>query len=936
MQLLQSQVTASEQILIPSCNQRPNAVQASRRRRQDACTTVLRLRTQINVNSIQEWQHSSPYKQNPTASAIVFIDAAVDDAQILADGVIPGAEVIFLDPKRDGVEQITEVLKERAGVSSVHIVSHGSPGCLSVGNTQLRLDTLDRYASDWQIWSNAFSPPSGTHQASLLLYGCNVAAGEMGAAFVERLHQLTGANVAASTEKTGNAALGGNWELEYTIGTLEAPLAFEPWVMQAYRSVLPTTLYNGALGTLPQAQGSLAFGNLVPGGAAPTPVPGGVTLNTRSPATPFVGYAGYSSYTATGSIANVNFPSLNRTTGYSISFNVAVNQENTVSDNRAGFNLIAISNDLQGIEIGFNSNGVFAQQDNPLFTRGESVAFNTAQATNYTLRVQGTGYTLSANGTPILAGALRNYTAFNPLTSQPPLPFSPYTQPNFLFLGDNTDQADASITLSSVAVNRIPNIPTNDSFSTPGIATLNVPVDTGVLANDGTDPDGDPLTSILVAGPTNGRLTLSNNGSFSYTANPGFTGTDSFTYQVGDGELTNPNGATVSITVTPPANTNPPPIDPPPTPTPVDPPPTPVDPTSPPPPALALRQTANKIFVIEGLPGQTKLLFNLNQGSQASVNEVGVAVLDDDSGTINGIAPGQAGYLQAALSQGTVIFSALSDPPSGFGVTDQTRVLSFDPNDRLLFYLVQNSTTDTVLADSAAGRTPPNVFFASPSFNAGGLDCLQVSDQGNGAFSLRWEDQVTGGTPDFNDLVFNVQTTTQPLTLGAELQGNPQQELIDLRNQAGGVQAQFTVNREAAFDNFCGFYRVADVNGGIDVDGNGTADLRPGEAGYAQAAIQQRVQNLDMTVANQSTATFTAQLQAGFIYAPFLIADGRPEAIVDGNPNTNAAVYFPFLGANADGVEHLRLLGDNIFGFEDLPSGGDRDYNDVTIRVSFA
>jgi hypothetical protein len=98
--------------------------------------------------------------------------------------------------------------------------------------------------------------------------------------------------------------------------------------------------------------------------------------------------------------------------------------------------------------------------------------------------------------------------------------------------------------------------------------------------------------------------------------------------------------------------------------------------------------------------------------------------------------------------------------------------------------------------------------------------------------------------------------------------------------------------------------------------------------------LQQRVAGLNITVANQSTATFTAQLQAGFIYVPFLIADGRPEAILDGNSNNDPAIYFPFLGANADGAEHVRLLGDNVFGFEDLPGGGDRDYNDVVMRVS--
>lgn len=388
-----------------------------------------------SLSSSQECQYNSLQEQNSTPNTLVFIDAAVDEAQSLANGVIPGAKVILLDPERDGVEQITEILKRRTNVSSVHIISHGSPGCLSIGTTQLCLDNLDRYVSDWQIWLAAFSPKSGIHEASdLLLYGCNIADGEVGVAFLKRLHQLTGANIAASTQRTGNSTLGGNWELGYRVGTIETPLAFEPWVMEAYPSVLPTTLYNGTLGTLPQNQGFLTFGDLFPNTAAQTLVTGGVTLDTTPqapPQNPFGRrYAGYSNYTLNATLANPNFPTLDSTTGFSIAFNVAVSQENSLSPNRAGFSLIAITNDLQGIEIGFNNNLIFAQQDNPLFTRGENVAFNTAQATNYSFRVLNNNYTLFANGTQILTGTLRDYSAFNPATSDPPVPFNPYTPPS--------------------------------------------------------------------------------------------------------------------------------------------------------------------------------------------------------------------------------------------------------------------------------------------------------------------------------------------------------------------------------------------------------------------------------------------------------------------------------------------------------------------------
>jgi VCBS repeat-containing protein len=69
----------------------------------------------------------------------------------------------------------------------------------------------------------------------------------------------------------------------------------------------------------------------------------------------------------------------------------------------------------------------------------------------------------------------------------------------------------------------------------------------GVLLND-TDPEGDPLTALLVSDVSNGTLTLNADGSFSYTPDADFTGTDSFTYKANDGELDS-DPATVTIIV---------------------------------------------------------------------------------------------------------------------------------------------------------------------------------------------------------------------------------------------------------------------------------------------------------------------------------------------------------------------------------------------------
>jgi hypothetical protein len=71
----------------------------------------------------------------------------------------------------------------------------------------------------------------------------------------------------------------------------------------------------------------------------------------------------------------------------------------------------------------------------------------------------------------------------------------------------------------------------------------------GVLAND-SDPDLDPLSAVLVSGPSRGSLTLNTDGTFTYTPAADFHGSDSFTYRASDGLLTS-LPATVEITVNP-------------------------------------------------------------------------------------------------------------------------------------------------------------------------------------------------------------------------------------------------------------------------------------------------------------------------------------------------------------------------------------------------
>ncbi len=106
-----------------------------------------------------------------------------------------------------------------------------------------------------------------------------------------------------------------------------------------------------------------------------------------------------------------------------------------------------------------------------------------------------------------------------------------------------TNSSPATVTITVISTNLAP-VATNDSYVFQLNKALTIPAP-GVLAND-SDPDGDSLTAVLVAGPTNGTLTLNGDGSFIYVPATNFSGVDSFTYQASDGQ-TNSAIATVTL-----------------------------------------------------------------------------------------------------------------------------------------------------------------------------------------------------------------------------------------------------------------------------------------------------------------------------------------------------------------------------------------------------
>lgn len=141
---------------------------------------------------------------------VAFVDPTVKDPEKIVAAIPQEAAIIYLNPEKDGVSQISDYLSQNANVQSLHIISHGTDGRFVLGSTVLSGENLDRYADQVTAWGESLS-----RDADILIYGCNVAKSAEGRDFIERLSELTGADLAASDDGTGAADQNGDWVLEY-------------------------------------------------------------------------------------------------------------------------------------------------------------------------------------------------------------------------------------------------------------------------------------------------------------------------------------------------------------------------------------------------------------------------------------------------------------------------------------------------------------------------------------------------------------------------------------------------------------------------------------------------------------------------------------------------------------------------------------------------
>ena len=306
-----------------------------------------------------------------------------------------------------------------------------------------------------------------------------------------------------------------------------------------------------------------------------------------------------------------------------------------------------------------------------------------------------------------------------------------------------------------------------------------------------------------------------------------------------------------------------------------------------------LELTANNSFFFNADVNTTGLEFNLISVSEDfTTGEVGIYFIENNQSITD------------ILTTGQTIFSGLEQVSLDFFTTENfsfgNRIIQgLTSGEEIGFYLIPDSTSDDVLD----GTTPESTVIL-------GDVGVEISQQQEGSFTVSFND---GQDASFGDIEISMATTTESAPLGASSQGNT--ELFDVTAFSGqSVALTVTSVQEAALSNLGGLYQIVNDQGGV-IDTATGAIVNPGDANYAEIAYANRV--LEFSGNDQASVT----LDGGFSYVPYVIADGNPDDF-----------YSTFF--SSDGFDHLLQLGDNQFGFEDLPNLGDADYNDFVFQIN--
>ncbi|MCP4048361.1 MAG: DUF4347 domain-containing protein, partial [Gammaproteobacteria bacterium] len=190
-------------------------------------------------------QHPAPnasinHRGPPTE--IVFVESSLNHDFQLKNAYLDDVAVSVLPDDSHGIQFISNTLSQYNNLSAIHIVSHGAPGQVLLGTERLNASTLENQSDLITAWGESLVPTG-----DILLYGCSIGEGQVGSELVRQLAAITGADIGASANPTGDKGLGGDWNLERLTGPIEARLPFAVETFEGLLAAAPSlTTHTGA------------------------------------------------------------------------------------------------------------------------------------------------------------------------------------------------------------------------------------------------------------------------------------------------------------------------------------------------------------------------------------------------------------------------------------------------------------------------------------------------------------------------------------------------------------------------------------------------------------------------------------------------------------------------------------------------------------------
>ena len=197
---------------------------------------------------------------------------------------------------------------------------------------------------------------------------------------------------------------------------------------------------------------------------------------------------------------------------------------------------------------------------------------------------------------------------------------------------------------------------------------------------------------------------------------------------------------------------------------------------------------------------------------------------------------------------------------------------------------------------------------------------------------------ITKGVPPVNHAPAFVSAPSTVFTVDGDACGFDGDGVFRVAGAPGEsvrVELDWTF-REAMYNNEVGIYRVSDQDGSV-------GNLRPGDAGYAKAALAAGNAQVVFTSGASVGAHAELELAGGATYAFYVIQNGKTSTFLSANPDNSLdggpLAFFSIAAANPDRFDHVHAeiqpqTGLLALRWEDLTRGGDADYNDVVMTAT--